>query len=287
MSELRGRALGVLLNSRIQQYNAQIPGIVNGLRATGQPVRMVSMSAVTTADMSDSLHPNNTGYRKMADAFDRAVTAAQAEGLIVPPVPGDTGPCVGESSPSPPSTTPTPPGWNWVGEIAPGVGTTRDQVRFADLNGDGRADYLVVGDQGQVRAWLNTGTGNSVAWTSQGGIASGIGAAGDTIRFEDVNGDRRDDYLMVGECGQIRAWLNNRGRLGLRVVFTGRDRLGRRLHPRHDGTGRDQRRPSRRLSGPRRPGRRPSMFQQRGGGWASTGQPIADAERPDPDPATG
>ncbi|MEU7977149.1 FG-GAP-like repeat-containing protein [Micromonospora sp. NPDC049081] len=200
-------SLDPAVNARVQQYNAQIPGIVNGLRATGQPVRLVSMSAVTTADMSDPLHPNNTGYRKMADAFDRAVTAARAEGLIVPPVPGDTGPCVGESSSPPPSTTPTPPGWNWVGEIAPGVGAPRDQVRFADLNGDGRDDYLVVGDQGQVRAWFNVRSGNGFGWQYRGEVASGS-APRDQVRFADLDGDGRDDYLVVGDQGQVRAWLN-------------------------------------------------------------------------------
>jgi hypothetical protein len=30
-------------------------------------------------------------------------------------------------------------------------------VRFADLDGDGRADYLVIGDQGQVTARENHG----------------------------------------------------------------------------------------------------------------------------------
>lgn len=31
-------------------------------------------------------------------------------------------------------------------------------VHFADLNGDGRAEYLWVGEQGQVTAFLHLGT---------------------------------------------------------------------------------------------------------------------------------
>ncbi|WP_433797580.1 FG-GAP repeat domain-containing protein [Actinoplanes sp. CA-252034] len=100
--------------------------------------------------------------------------------------------------------------WTSIGDVATGAGG-RDQLRFADLNGDGRDDYLVIGDQGQVKAWLNSGTGNQVTWTSQGEIATGVGAAGGTVFFADINGDRRDDYLVMGEHGQIRAWLNNRG----------------------------------------------------------------------------
>lgn len=55
---------------------------------------------------------------------------------------------------------------NWVaqgsGYIGPSVpsGSTREQVVFADINADGRADYLLVdrsntATNGQVTAWLN------------------------------------------------------------------------------------------------------------------------------------
>ncbi|MFI9838942.1 hypothetical protein ACIHFD_18050 [Nonomuraea sp. NPDC051941] len=33
----------------------------------------------------------------------------------------------------------------------------RKYIRFADISGDGKADYLVVYDGGAVRAWLNRG----------------------------------------------------------------------------------------------------------------------------------
>ncbi|GAA0372000.1 hypothetical protein GCM10009530_22690 [Microbispora corallina] len=142
-------------NARIQQYNAQIPAIVTGLRNEGKRVRAVSMSAVTTADLVDSLHPGNTGYRKMADAFARAITLAKNEGQLAPLLPGDPGAC--DPDPSvPPPAPPTPTtldGWKWAGEIASGVGAIAESVRFADLNGDGRDDYLVVDEQGKVRAW--------------------------------------------------------------------------------------------------------------------------------------
>lgn len=44
------------------------------------------MSALTSADLSDSLHPNDSGFRKMADAFNAGVQAADAAGWIKPPV---------------------------------------------------------------------------------------------------------------------------------------------------------------------------------------------------------
>ncbi|MGW2650111.1 ricin-type beta-trefoil lectin domain protein [Streptomyces sp. NPDC001393] len=68
-------------------FNAKLPGIVQAEQAAGKHVRLVDMSALTTADLSDPLHPNDNGYRKMADAFNAGVQAADAAGWIKPPVP--------------------------------------------------------------------------------------------------------------------------------------------------------------------------------------------------------
>lgn len=40
--------------------------------------------------------------------------------------------------------SPTGYGWDYVGQISPGVGATRDRAHLTDLNGDRRAEYLVV-----------------------------------------------------------------------------------------------------------------------------------------------
>jgi lysophospholipase L1-like esterase len=67
-------------------YNAAIPGMVASKQAAGDHVAMVDMSALTTADLADSLHPNDGGYQKMADAWNKGVQAADAAGWITPPV---------------------------------------------------------------------------------------------------------------------------------------------------------------------------------------------------------
>ncbi|GHJ08704.1 hypothetical protein TPA0907_30710 [Micromonospora humidisoli] len=112
---------------------------------------------------------------------------------------------------------PGPNGWGWkyAGVVASGVGATRDQVRFADLNGDHKADYLVVDDAGRVSAWINDyqpGTGSR--WIGAGVVATGVGATRDRVRFADLDGDGRDDYLVVDDQGTVTAWLNNRGGTG-------------------------------------------------------------------------
>jgi lysophospholipase L1-like esterase len=66
-------------------FNARLPGMVQAEQAAGKHVRLADMSALTSADLSDSLHPNDNGYRKMADAFNAGLQAADAAGWITPP----------------------------------------------------------------------------------------------------------------------------------------------------------------------------------------------------------
>ncbi|WP_143671046.1 FG-GAP repeat domain-containing protein, partial [Streptomyces sp. b84] len=97
-------------------------------------------------------------------------------------------------------------------QIASGVGATGDQVRFGDVNGDGFADYLLLEPNGAVSAWVNKGGTGTAGWSAAGVIAKGgTGGTGDQVRFADVNGDRRSDYLVVTANGSVTAWLNNGG----------------------------------------------------------------------------
>ncbi len=66
-------------------FNAKLPGIVQAAQAAGKHVRLVDMGALNRADLSDALHPNDNGFRKMADAFNAGVRAADAAGWIRPP----------------------------------------------------------------------------------------------------------------------------------------------------------------------------------------------------------
>jgi hypothetical protein len=104
-------------------------------------------------------------------------------------------------------------GWLWtsLGQIAgEGTGATRDTTRFADVDGDGRADYLVVGSEGSLNAWLNLGYSDLPDWYPLGIIATGIGdAAG--VHLYDLNNDGRADYIWLDEDGGAIAYINNRG----------------------------------------------------------------------------
>jgi len=83
-----------------QTYNAAIPGVV---QSKGSRVHLVDMhSALTTADLADGIHPNVSGYEKMADTWYAALKKVKGSlgrtPLIGAPVNleiGDTDRCLG------------------------------------------------------------------------------------------------------------------------------------------------------------------------------------------------
>ncbi|MGW6007779.1 FG-GAP-like repeat-containing protein [Streptomyces sp. NPDC055210] len=182
--------------SRIGAYNAAIPRVVAARRAAGKHVSLVDMALVTTADLDDALHPNDSGYRKMAEAFWAGVQTVSNAGWITAPVGGD-----GSGSPV--------KGWlpqNTIASGTLGVGSSPgalvlsggDQVQFGDVNGDGRADYLVSHVDGSVNVWVNGGLGTdgTIAWISHG--SSGFPyAPGFLWQVTDIDGDGKADLAQL------------------------------------------------------------------------------------------
>ncbi|MFB9674776.1 FG-GAP-like repeat-containing protein [Streptosporangium vulgare] len=191
------------INARIQRFNGAIPTIALTLAAEGRRVRALGMDVIagTSADMRDRLHPNQPGYDRMAGTFRMAISGAIHDRVIANPVAGNTGSC---DVPPPPSPS---AGWNHVEQISAGYGYPRDWVRFADMDGDDRDDYLILQDEGELRGWLNDGDGRS--WTWRGELNPGYGYPRDWVRFADMDGDNRDDYVILQDKGELRAWLNN------------------------------------------------------------------------------
>ena len=73
--------------TRIVTYNKAIPGVVAQRVNNGKHVRVVDMSAVvTTDDLYDGLHPNDEGYRLMANAWYAGLQQAVQAGWIQDPV---------------------------------------------------------------------------------------------------------------------------------------------------------------------------------------------------------
>lgn len=70
-----------------------------------------------------------------------------------------------------------------------GVGENDLGVRFADLTGSGRADYLCLLPDSQVTGYLNEGlVGGVIQWNNVGQIKLKTGYDRANVRFGDVNG---------------------------------------------------------------------------------------------------
>ncbi|KAH7313967.1 hypothetical protein B0I35DRAFT_452195 [Stachybotrys elegans] len=102
--------------------------------------------------------------------------------------------------------------------IGSGAGPSK-AVYLADMNGDGMDDYMVVNENdGSVRIWWNYGPDenwvNGWKFVDGGEIASGVPHANlKTLRFPDINGDGRADYVYIGEGGSLKHHMNT-GRPG-------------------------------------------------------------------------
>lgn len=83
-------------------------------------------------------------------------------------------------------------GWRFVpgGEIASGVPHANlETLRFPDVNGDGRADYVYIGEGGSLKHHMNTGSpgGQDVLFHAMGGIATGAVRNLSNLVFADVS----------------------------------------------------------------------------------------------------
>lgn len=97
-------------------------------------------------------------------------------------------------------------------------GYTRDFVVLADIDGDGRGDYGRVDYDGNVRFWRNGGTGDApsywqalgTTWPTQNYVGTDTEGTYAGTRFEDINGDGRDDMVWLDQVGAGHMWTNSR-----------------------------------------------------------------------------
>ncbi|MFF0294257.1 FG-GAP-like repeat-containing protein [Kitasatospora sp. NPDC004614] len=102
-------------------------------------------------------------------------------------------------------------GWQDLGTVATGVTSDKSLVRFADFDGDGHADYLVIQPGGAVRAFLNKGGDGRGGWQDLGQVATGTTSDADQVRFADFDGDGRADYVTIADNGAVAVFKNNGG----------------------------------------------------------------------------
>lgn len=96
------------------------------------------------------------------------------------------------------------------GLIKHAEGKERVNLRFADLNGNGKADFLYVNMlDGAVTAWYNGGaiesSGSAFQWNWAGNVSTGGSSRGACVEFGKLYGDGRADYIVV-EPATNKAW---------------------------------------------------------------------------------
>ncbi|MFE5768681.1 FG-GAP-like repeat-containing protein [Streptomyces sp. NPDC056485] len=100
--------------------------------------------------------------------------------------------------------------WKGIGRVTSGATTDRTRVRFADGDGDGKADYYAVKPDGKVDLYLNRG-GDVVpnnGWSVVGQVTNGLTTDHTKVQFVDFNADTHADYVLAGTGGSasVLAW---------------------------------------------------------------------------------
>ena len=87
---------------------------------------------------------------------------------------------------------------------------TDSKLRWADMDGDGHDDYVVLADNGSVWAWLNRGGDGHGGWQAWTQVATGVTTNADQVRFARVDARRQgglrtdEPQRQVGRVAQPR-----------------------------------------------------------------------------------
>ncbi|MCC0097659.1 FG-GAP-like repeat-containing protein [Streptomyces flavotricini] len=220
----------------VSAFNTTVKNWVSAKAQAGAKVRYVDAPALVRGEMVDGLHPTDAGYRKMGDAFFDGIDRAVAEGTAVRTHKGRAGTESGgadrlrwadwdgdgradrvlvEANGSVHVLLNRGGdgrgGWEDLGQIATGLTTDRRRVRFADWDGDGRADYILISETGSVTVYLNRGGDGHGGWGLADKVAVGLTRDTGQVRFVDFDGDGRTDYAWVRPEGPVTVYLNKGG----------------------------------------------------------------------------
>ncbi|KAF9873870.1 hypothetical protein CkaCkLH20_08604 [Colletotrichum karsti] len=110
-------------------------------------------------------------------------------------------------------TASSPPTFKSVGLIrAARAGYDQSRVRLGDIDGDGRCDVCYLEANGDIRCFRNgLNEDKPSLWQDLGVVFTGKGMGDlEGVRFYDLNGDGRDDWLWVDDNGATTTWTNSR-----------------------------------------------------------------------------
>ncbi|MQS15954.1 hypothetical protein F7Q99_27790 [Streptomyces kaniharaensis] len=202
----------------------------------GNSFRYVEPPALTSSEMADRLHPNDSGYNRMAQAFytglDQAYSAGAAQASVTSNAANDSGGLGrvryadfdGDGKVDYVTINQDGSlrvwlnkggdghgGWQEFGQVATGATTDPGRVRLADFDGDGRADYAVINPDGSVHVWLNKGGDGHGGWQDLGQVASGLTTDAGQMKLADFDGDGKADYVVINSNGSVDVYLNKGG----------------------------------------------------------------------------
>lgn len=114
----------------------------------------------------------------------------------------------------------SPPKFESIGVVVPASSAISGDVHIVDIDGDGRADFCLVGIDSVVKCSRNAGQGDNYSWQGFSTIDGIRGVVFDKGRqnpaplfhLGDINGDYRSDIMMIGNNGNVQTWTNRRGR---------------------------------------------------------------------------
>ncbi|WP_369149218.1 FG-GAP-like repeat-containing protein [Streptomyces sp. R44] len=222
------------LQEQAASFNTKIKALQYTTFA-GKKYRYLEPPALSGNEMFDRLHPSDFGYARMAgifhDGLENAVTAGLAERPTAPRAGSEAGwgrvkwadfDGDGRSDYITVNTLGAVSvwlnrggdghgGWEEYGQVATGVTGDSTRVRFADFDGDGRADYILIGDTGSVTVHLNKGGDGHGGWKKIGQVATGTTSDADHVRFADIDGDGKTDYTTFSPRGALSVYLNRGG----------------------------------------------------------------------------
>jgi hypothetical protein len=93
--------------------------------------------------------------------------------------------------------------------------TDPTRLRFADLDGDGRADRVSLDADGRVRVYRNlfglNSAGQSTAFSATPVVVKVTALAPSRIRFADLDGDHKADFATINDDGTVWAYRNANG----------------------------------------------------------------------------
>lgn len=224
-----------------EQYVKAIPDIVETRYKQGYKIRMVNFFDIVTTDYlrsDDGIHPTDAGYSKLADVWYSAINNIPKEWITQPRdrtsvgFGGSREECkttglwwamqnggnqIAEGAQDGDDTGIGKDAELWFDPLWPplntkaglGVGHNGSEILYADIDGDGKSDYVwLVPTNGALVAWRNVnGAGAYEPINNAGIIAEGTGTAYG-VHLVDLNGDKKVDYVVLRDDGTIQAFLN-------------------------------------------------------------------------------